>query len=510
MKIIPKLTAVALTVTLLSFGLTPRVFAQFQRPYRYSDNYMRQLINRIENRSDRFSNLLPNALDRSSVNGTRLEDDVNRMVTDFERATDQLKTHFENGQSTTTDAEMVLQQGALINRFMNNHRLDNRTERAWSMTRSQLNILSSAYNVARDWTTRPWPNGNGRSGYDAVLTGTYSLNPALSNNPQVVAEAATRGLSYNERQTITSHILNRLTPPQMIAIERHGDSVTLASTVSPRVSLGVDGRAHRETYPNGRASQVRATFYGDRLTVVSNGDRANDFTITFAPVNNGRRLLVTREIYAERLSRPIVVQSYYDRTSDIAQWNLYNPGVNYPGGVARGNFLIPNGTQVTVVLNEPLSTKSAQLNERFTATVREPYQYRNAIIEGYVTNIDRGGRITGRADMTLNFDRIRLPNGNSYNFAGIVQSVRTPDGEDIRVDNEGTVQEESRTGTTVERTAIGTAIGALVGAIAGGGKGAAIGAAVGAGTGAGSVYVQGHDDLNLNRGTELTIRASAP
>jgi hypothetical protein len=112
--------------------------------------------------------------------------------------------------------------------------------------------------------------------------------------------------------------------------------------------------------------------------------------------------------------------------------------------------------------------------------------------------------------MTLNFDRIRLPNGATYNFAGIVEQVGATTGGDIRVDNEGAVQEESRTGTTVERTAIGTAIGALIGAIAGGGKGAAIGAAVGAGAGAGSVYVQGRDDLELARGTQLTIRASAP
>jgi uncharacterized protein YcfJ len=111
--------------------------------------------------------------------------------------------------------------------------------------------------------------------------------------------------------------------------------------------------------------------------------------------------------------------------------------------------------------------------------------------------------------MTLNFDRVRT-NGGSFNFAGLVQSVRGTNNEDIRVDNEGSVQEDSRTGTTVERTAIGTAIGALIGAIAGGGKGAAIGAAVGAGTGAGSVYVQGRDDLSLMRGAEITLQASAP
>ena len=53
-------------------------------------------------------------------------------------------------------------------------------------------------------------------------------------------------------------------------------------------------------------------------------------------------------------------------------------------------------------------------------------------------------------------------------------------------------------------------MGAIIGAIAGGGKGAAIGAILGAGAGAGSVYAQGRNDLDLPRGSEVSIRASAP
>ncbi|HEV7844174.1 MAG TPA: YMGG-like glycine zipper-containing protein, partial [Pyrinomonadaceae bacterium] len=83
-------------------------------------------------------------------------------------------------------------------------------------------------------------------------------------------------------------------------------------------------------------------------------------------------------------------------------------------------------------------------------------------------------------------------------------------GENVRVDNEGSVRDDNQTNRTIQRTAIGTAVGAVIGAIAGGGKGAAIGAVVGAGAGAGSVYVQGRDDLDLRNGTELTIRASSP
>lgn len=112
--------------------------------------------------------------------------------------------------------------------------------------------------------------------------------------------------------------------------------------------------------------------------------------------------------------------------------------------------------------------------------------------------------------MTLNFDSIRLRDGRSYRFAGLLESVRNADGDIVRVDNEGSIRDDDQTNKTVQRTAIGTAVGAIIGAIAGGGKGAAIGAIVGAGGGAGSVYVQGRDDLNLTRGTELTIRAGSP
>jgi uncharacterized protein YcfJ len=91
-----------------------------------------------------------------------------------------------------------------------------------------------------------------------------------------------------------------------------------------------------------------------------------------------------------------------------------------------------------------------------------------------------------------------------------LESVRTPNGETVSVDNEGAVRESDQTNKTVTRTAIGTGLGAIIGAIAGGGKGAAIGAVIGAGAGAGSVYVQGRQDLELPSGTEVTVRATGP
>jgi hypothetical protein len=514
MRKLNKLVTVMIVCALAGFGLGTAALAQNRRAYSSSDTNMRRLITQLETTTDRFSNLLPNALDRSRLNNTEREDDVNRLVTDFEAATDQLKQRFNRNESTQMDAQTVLQRGTLIDRFMRNHQLDYRTERAWTQVRGELDRLASAYNVAWNWNNTKWPpTGPVASGHDALLTGTYRLNTALSNDPRRVTEQATRALNYNQRQRVNDNLIRRLTAPETISIERRGNSITLASARSPQVTFDVDARERVETYPNGRTSSVRASFSGDQLIVVSNGDRANDFTATFTPIDNGRRLLVKRSLYAERLNQPVVVRSYYDRISDVAEWNIYNPNSNYTpvATSTAGIFFVPNGTQLVGVLNDNLSTRYARDNERFTMTVRSPFQYNGAVLEGYVSGVDRGGRITGRSEMTLNFDRIRLRDGRSYRFAGFVENVLASNGENVRVDNEGAVKEaDSRTSTTVQRGAIGGAVGAILGAIIGGGEGAAIGATVGAGTGAGSVYVQGRDDLELMSGTQITVRASAP
>jgi uncharacterized protein YcfJ len=112
--------------------------------------------------------------------------------------------------------------------------------------------------------------------------------------------------------------------------------------------------------------------------------------------------------------------------------------------------------------------------------------------------------------MALAFASIRLRNGRTYPFTGVIESVRTPDGETISVDNSGTVEDASQTGKTVERGAIGAALGAIIGAIAGGGKGAVVGGVIGAGAGAGTVIAQGRDQIDLARGTEFTITSIVP
>jgi YMGG-like Gly-zipper len=352
-------------------------------------------------------------------------------------------------------------------------------------------------------------NDGGRSTVTNRLTGTYRLNQARSDDAATTADRVTRDLPDRDQQRLRNAVMRRLEAPDSLAIERDGRTITLASTNAAQVTFEADGREQIEQSRNGRQMRTTATLSGDRLVVSTEGDRSVDYQVTFEPIDNGRSLRVTRRITDEGLRQPVVARSVYDKTSDNPQLNVYPRGRDSAPRTSRGNLFVPDGTQLVAVLNDDLSTKDARDGDRFALTVRSPSQYSGASIDGHVARAARSGQVSGRAEMSLDFDTIRQRDGRVSPFAGYIESVRTTNGDEVRVDNEGRVQDEGgQTERTVTRTGIGAAIGAVIGAVAGGGKGAAIGAAVGAGAGAGSVFIQGRNDLELKRGTEFQIRAS--
>ncbi|MCA1565262.1 MAG: hypothetical protein LC803_06450 [Acidobacteria bacterium] len=398
---------------------------------------------------------------------------------------------------------------------------------------------------------------------DARLTGLYRLDPTRSDDPRAAAERAITFLLPEEKELVAERLTTRLTSPDQIAIERRGQSISIGSTRAPRVSFEADGRTRTEQASDGHTVTTRAALYADQLMISSNASRDPDdeFSVNFDSLDNGTRLRVTRRIRDARVAQPVVVQSTYDKISPVARFNIYgepeasrttataarrrdaprqtagdrrrtapveqarqqqqqqprpappvirNREPRLPAPVNEG-FVIGGNTQFIATLDTTLSTSNAREGDRFTLTVREPSVFAGAIIEGTISRVDRGGRVSGRSELMFNFERIRLRDGRTAEFAAEIESVRAVGGEDVRIDNEGegSVQEgNSQTNRTTERAAIGAAVGAIIGAISGGGKGAAIGAAIGAGAGAGSVYAQGRDYLELGAGTEFILRAA--
>jgi YmgG-like glycine-zipper protein len=408
----------------------------------------------------------------------------------------------------------VLNRAAYIERFMRRARLASNVEQIWTQLRSDLDTLAGYYNVTWRWDSPEPGQGNtgpgrwdgpNRGRYANRFTGTYTLDPTRSDRVGRVARIATRGVSPEEQQRLRDMISRRLEAPETLALQREGRSVTIASTRAPQVTFEADGRTRTEQTPRGRTISVNTRLTGDQLVVSSTGDRGNDYTVTFEPINNGRELRVTRRMEVEGLTQPVVANSYYNKTSEVAQLDLFRETSPVVGS---GTSAVQD--TLVAILDNNINTRQSREGDRFTMTVRSPSRFDGAVIEGHLGRVNRSGRVSGRTELALNFDRIRMRNGATRPFDGYIESIRTLGGDDVRVDNEGRVSEQtSQTTTTVTRTGIGAALGALIGAIAGGGKGAAIGAAVGAGAGAGSVYVQGRDNLELPTGTEFTIRVNS-
>lgn len=499
----------------LSFGVQAQTTRR--RPvYRNNQVQTQQLLRRLETNAERFRLSLSQSLDQSSLGNTRREENINNVLDDFNGLVGHMRERNDQQQLAAADVEALLARASRLDRFMTNqsNRVGVRAQNDWALLRTDLNQLAGMYNVAWNRTNNApystYPPADPNYNYDTGLTGTYRLNVAQSEDPRREAQLVTNTLPARDRRRTYDAVVARLEPPAEIAIERRGDNVTIASTRAAQINFVADGSERVENGSYGNTVRARAAFNGDQLTVSTTGNRDNDFAVTFDPLNNGRRLQVTRRINMTNLSQPIVVRSVYDRTADVARFDIYRGGGQaYPTTGSNNDGYIVNNTTFIATLNNDLNTRNSREGDRFTLTVREPSQYAGATIEGHLSQVKRSGRVTGRSEVTFNFDRIRMRDGRTSDFAGFVESVRTVNGETVRVDNEGTVQDSSQTDRTVQRTAIGTAVGAIIGAVAGGGKGAAIGAVLGAGGGAGSVYVQGSDDLDLRSGTEVTIRTSS-
>lgn len=474
-------------------------------PYRVSDTNVRTLLTRLETNTDRYRRQIVLDLDRSALNNTRSEDSMVAYITDFENSVDRLKQNFESRRSATTDVDDVLNRAYYIDAFMRDYRFSTTTEGQWTAIRRDLDTLTNYYNATWDWN-RQNPQ---MSRFDQMLNGTYRLNVNLSDNvAEVVERATSTGYQTTMRDRAKNNLQRRLTSPETLAIEKIGSQVTLASGNAPQVTFTADGTPRTETNNNGRSVKITATTTYDGVSLNYEGERMNDFYVNFIPMSNGQ-LRVVRRVYLENRNETVTVASVYDKVSPNAQWSQINDNINNSGSL-NNTFAIPNNTKLTAILTTPISTKTSQNGDRFQMEVTSPSQYDGAIIEGRVAKTERSGRVSGRAQVSLEFDTIRLRNGETYRFAGFVDGVTLSGGEKVTVNNEGTVRDNNQTTKTAQRAGIGAAIGAIIGAIAGGGTGAAIGAGVGAGAGAGTVILQGRDDVELNNGTEFSITASAP
>jgi hypothetical protein len=171
------------------------------------------------------------------------------------------------------------------------------------------------------------------------------------------------------------------------------------------------------------------------------------------------------------------------------------------GSPAKVRITVPEGSSFRVRLETPLSSETARPEQPFTASTGAPVLVEGheafpagTQVRGHVSHAAGSGKVSGRGELTLEFDRIRLPGG-----------------AEVPIEAEP-LQRRARSGAKKDAVTIGGAAGAgaIVGGILGGKKGAAIGGAVGGTAGTGVVLATKGEEVVLPEGATLDLRLRSP
>jgi ketosteroid isomerase-like protein len=165
----------------------------------------------------------------------------------------------------------------------------------------------------------------------AQLTGLYRIDLARSDKLYSVVAGASSNLPFGEQQKFFIDLTVRLTPPDLLAIERRGRRITLASSRAPRIDFDADGVTHSERGGDGQIVNTLAALRPNGLTVSVSGQSGDKFNVTFEPLEGGRALRVTRRLNNEQLTQPVLIHSVYEKISGIPQWDIYDAPPPRPG-----------------------------------------------------------------------------------------------------------------------------------------------------------------------------------
>jgi len=172
-------------------------------------------------------------------------------------------------------------------------------------------------------------------------------------------------------------------------------------------------------------------------------------------------------------------------------------------GASRGSSstktdgVIPVGTEFDVRLQEPLSSATAVVENRFEATTMVDLYSDDhvlvpagSVMRGIISSVNKAGRVERRGSLTVAFDQVTV-RGHAYPIRATVTQA---------LESEGIKGEAGRIGA-------GASVGAIIGGILGGFKGALAGILIGGG---GTIAATEGQDVALPAGTVLRVRLDSP
>jgi len=148
-------TTFSVAITTLALGLLSIGSALAQGTHRgqhYTKADVELIIKRVEERSDDFRKVIDRQLDRSTLDGTNREDNINQQVKEFENAIDKLRSDFDRAQTweeTRAQVQRVMNTADDVNAIVRRGRWrrGGPVKAAWAQVRVDLNRLAGVYNL---------------------------------------------------------------------------------------------------------------------------------------------------------------------------------------------------------------------------------------------------------------------------------------------------------------------------------------------------------------------------
>ena len=161
---------------------------------------------------------------------------------------------------------------------------------------------------------------------------------------------------------------------------------------------------------------------------------------------------------------------------------------------------IPAGTALPLQMTSTISSESAQVEAPVSAKLRNAITIdgdtaipAGAVLRGTVTDVERSGRVQGRAHLSFAFNEVSMNSGR----------------EDLRT-NPLTFEAEATKGEDATKVGVGAVGGAILGGILGGKKGAGKGAVAGGAAGTGVVLATRGKEVSVTEGTDVTATLAQP
>ncbi len=182
---------------------------------------------------------------------------------------------------------------------------------------------------------------------------------------------------------------------------------------------------------------------------------------------------------------------------------------------------VPAGTKVLLAVQSPVNTKTAKPGDGVYLVSTFPVIVGSHVlipagvyVQGVIDQVERPGRVKGRAKLLMHFTTMIFPNGQVVSVPGGVNNLPGSDGAHVK-NAEGEIEQSSNKGKDAADVAKGAAAGAGLGGIAGGvdghpyeglGYGAAGGAAAGL---IYTLFTRGND-IMITQGQSLEMVMQRP